>query len=601
MAISKSAKEIWSLIHMELVLQMKLNPKTDDISYDVLMKGDNKYQLRARSFLNVDGYLEDWITRFAAPDTEKLLQSALHDGIYMASRTYPIWKILFAETMIFDVDEEPIELEPFQKDILLNPADKQAWCLSRRIGKSFMCHLDATAYAVCKPPTYSIITLQSWDTAMEGLLEIGEWFERNQLLKKFAKGYRKDDVTNKIFKNGSRISCRTSTNPEKMRSKNPDRVYEDEKAYYGKGTDELSTMRGGHSLKRQSKQAHIVMSSPNGVDNEFEDLLDNNSYYSIEIPCCKKIIWDDELLQKEGRYNPTEFKNVVSPRLSQEYLKNQFDLLGKTKFMQDFMLERIIYEGQAIPPWLIDMFFDRRLPSKLESSKPCIISFDLGTTENHISTIGVGEIQIPSGDLHIIYLYEFPKHTPFWTGVVDGMRYEGVFDTVLNWCKRYNVVKIIGDATSMGSKQDMLEFTQKAEQRDVPPSGIIAYQWSTRSEKYMGKAPLYQSLVQPTIEKGKVKSIYNHQLEHEMRSWTGKKTQAGNIVYTPMRASDRDDLWTMVMQLIYAHFYTGAIGQPVPSISTKKSIFSDRDRNYKPRTSSVTRVKNRRENYRRRH
>jgi len=598
MVLTKSAKEIYAGTRMELILKMKCNPKTEDITYEPLIKGDDKYKRRFWAFLNSDGYMDDWLERFAIPDTEEMLYSAIHDGVYQVSRTYPIWKVIFAETMIFDVDNTPIVLEDFQKDLLLNPSNKQVWCLSRRLGKSFDCHLDALAYAVCRPPTYSLIILQSWDTAKEALNEIDDWIDRNPLILKFTKGKKKWTVTDKTFKVGSRISCRTATKPQKMRSKNPDRVYEDEKAFYPKGTAELSTMRIGHSLKRQKRMARMVMSSPNGIDNDFEKLLKNKAYSTVEIPICEEIIWDKEKA-KEGLKYPKDFKNIVSERVSVEDLIDQWDELGQTQFMQDYMLIRTDYGGGAVPEWLVEMFFDNNIETQFESPYPCIISFDLGSSENHRSTAGVGEVQ-HDATLKIIRLYTFPIGTPFWNGIIDGIYRDGVFNTVLNWCNSYNVVKIIGDSTSMSSQQEMMGFIEKAEREyNIAPSNIIGYQWSRQSEKFMGKAPLYQSLVQPTIEKGKVKSVYNKQLKHEMRSWEGIKTPSGNITYKPKKASDRDDLWTMVQQMIYAHFYEN-LNQPMPEIKSVPSVLSPRSNKVRQHRS-VSSVRSHRENYRRKH
>jgi hypothetical protein len=355
MTLTKSAQEIYAGIKMEMVLKMKLNPKNDDVTYEPLLKGDDRYKQRVWSFLNSDGYMDDWIEEHAVPQTKKVLDAASYDDVYTVSKTFPIWKVMFAETMLFDVDEKPVTLEPFQKDILLDPSNKQAdekpvtlepfqkdilldpsnkqaWCLSRRTGKSFLCHTDATAYAVCRSPTYSIIILQSWDTAKEALDEISDWFRRNPLLTKFTGGFIRDQATNKAWKNGSRISCRTATKPEKMRSKNPDRIYEDEKAFYPKGTAELSTMRIGHSLKRQARQARLVMSSPNGTDNDFEKLLDeklNPDYRTVEIPVCEEIIWDEEKMKTGIKY-PKDFKNIVSIRITKEDLISQWNELGQT-------------------------------------------------------------------------------------------------------------------------------------------------------------------------------------------------------------------------------------------------------------------------------
>jgi hypothetical protein len=600
MTLTQSAREIYASIKMEMILKMKRDTKNDDVLYDALLKGEDRYKQKVWSFLNSDGYMDEWIEKFAVPETKKVLDAAEYDNVFTVEKKFPIWKVMFAETMLYDVDKKPVTLEPFQKDILLNPSNKQAWCLSRRTGKSFLCHTDATAYAVCRPPTYSIIILQSWDTAKEALDEISDWFNRNPLLSKFTGGFIRNQATNKAWKNGSRISCRTATKPEKMRSKNPDRIYEDEKAFYPKGTAELSTMRIGHSLKRQARQARLVMSSPNGTDNEFERILDdklNPGYYTVEIPVCSEIIWDDEK-KTTGIKRPIDFKDIVSNRITKEDLISQWNELGQTVFMQDYMLERTSYEGAAIPKWLIEMFFDYNMESKMESNQPCIISFDLGTSENHRSTIGVGEVRT-DGTLNIIRLMTFPMDTPFWRGFVDGIEYDGVFNTVLSWCNLYNVYKIIGDATSMSSKQEMMQFTEAAEKMNISPANIIPYQWSRQSNLYMGKAPLYQSLVRPAIEKGRVRCIFNKQLEHEMQSWQGRKTDSGNVVYTPLRPSDRDDLWTMVMQMMYAHFYEGFGNQPMPEIKSLKTGFPRSSENYKSHKTSKS-VRSHRSKYRRR-
>jgi hypothetical protein len=151
----------------------------------------------------------------------------------------------------------------------------------------------------------------------------------------------------------------------------------------------------------------------------------------------------------------------------------------------------------------------------------------------------------------------------------------------------------------MASKQYMMQFTEAAEKKNISPANIIPYQWSRQSNLYMGKAPLYQSLVRPTIEKRRVRCVFNKQLEHEMQSWQGRKTDAGNVVYTPLRPSDRDDLWTMVMQMIYAHFYEGFGGQPMPEIKSHESVLSGASRKYSPSRSSVKSVRSHRDNYRR--
>jgi hypothetical protein len=577
---------------MELIIKMKYFPQTDEFSYNPLIKGDSRYTRSVWSFLNRNDYMDGWLERVALPYTQDKLERAINEEVYSVSQTFPIWKAVFVETMIFDVDRMPVELDDFQKDILLHPSHNQAWALSRRLGKSFLCRSDSMAYSACEAPTYSLITLQSWDTAKDALSEVEDWIERNPLIHKyFTKGYKINRTTDKRFKNGSRISARTATKPEKMRSKNPDRVYEDEKAYYPPDTGELSTMRLGHSLRRKQKAARIVMSSPNGVDNEFEKLLENDAYHSVEIPVCKEIVYKTI----DGIRRPVEFKGIVTPRLTEEVLIGQWDELSESKFLQDYMLERIDYRGQAVPEWVIQMYFDSNLETKYESKMPCIISFDLGTSEFHRSTAGVGEIR-PDGGMNIIRQHQFPRHTPFWTGLVDGYEIDGVFNTVLNWCDAYNTTKIIGDATSMSSKQYMNEFTEIAMDKGLSPSDIIAYQWSRDSKQFMGKTPLYRSLVLPTIEKGRVKSVPNHLLEHEMRSWHGVKTESGNIRYGPRRKTDRDDLWTMNMQLMYAHFFEPYAGQPQTQVSTKQSIRSGTS-GYEPRRS-VTGVKS---DYRRRY
>jgi len=358
-------------------------------------------------------------------------------------------------------------------------------------------------------------------------------------------------------------------------------------------------MRIGHSLKRQKRMARMVMSSPNGIDNDFEKLLNNKAYSTVEIPICEEIIWDKEKA-KEGLKYPKDFKNIVSERVSVQDLVDQWDELGQTQFMQDYMLIRTDYGGGAIPEWLIDMFINYDMETKFESVYPCIISFDLGTSKNHRSTIGVGEIQ-PNGNLHAIRLYEFPIGTPFWNGIVDGNYCDGVFNTVLDWCKPYNAIKIIGDATSMGDQQHMSKFIETAEELyGISPSNIIAYPWSRQSEQFMGKSPLYQSLVRPKIETGKFKSVYNKQLKHEMLSWEGKKTSSGNIIYKPKKESDRDDLWMMLMQMAYSHFYGGHNGQPMPEIKSVPSVLSPRSNKVRQHRS-VSSVRSHRENYRRKH
>jgi len=516
--------------------------------------------------VNQNKFMERYLYYYTVPYLKRKLRSALETDVDIVSTEIPIGKIFFTQTMILNAKGEPEDPEEHVLIALLNTARQQLKEWSRRLAKSWFMKNDMLYHSIFDAPCYSLYTCQSWDVSKEHLRLVEVWLDRNPLLYKSSGGLpsgylkRKWSDSNKYLMNGSQMSCRTVTMARKMSGKSPNRLYQDEKALYplSSHSEELGIMTRGQP--DSEKFSNIIASAHAGIGTLFFKMCRDPNIRQFWdhsfIPVCERISFN--------RRGVPYFHNIATNRLSQRDLLEEWYELGPDRFMEQFMLQPMSVEDRAIPEEVIDQFFNRNLGEKFESPLPCVISYDLGKSIAHRSVIEIGEVQ-PTGQVYIIRIIRFPPKHPFRTR--KGGKKKGVIDMIPDLCDNYNFTHLIGDATGMGADEPYDDLKEMVVPKGIPSSNIVPYKWESRSEKFMGKAPLWYNLVLPKIQQDMIKSIFNDHFEWEMRVWRAAQSSSGlHTTLKPEKQTYSDDLITTMMQIAYVAFkWRGLRASPTKS------------------------------------
>jgi hypothetical protein len=509
--------------------------------------------------VNERHFMDNHIDTIVIPKLKDNLLKAMKTDVDMVSMQIPIGKVFFAKSMILNSSGEPYDVETHILRGLASSARQQILRWSRRLGKSFDMKIDMTWHSNFTPPCYSLYYCQSQEVSEEHLDIVEQWYENNPLMYKFSGGIPSGRIKmkwsnkKKYLMNGSKMICRTATQPRKDSGKSPNRLYEDEKALYPitSATEELSIMSRGQPDKE--KFARKIASAPGGVGTPFEKLCFDpvlSKFWDIDVlPMCSKITFGADGL-------PDRFHDIVTPRISQQDLLEEWVELGQDRFMEQFMLYAYSGENRAIPEDVIEAFFDRNMKTRWESTNPCILSYDLGKSISHKSVIMIGEVQ-PTGAVNIIRIIKFRAGHPFRSRVVRKAKVKGVIDTIPDLAEVYNLTHVIGDATGMGADEPMMDLGEMLREMKyaVPPGNIIPYKWSASSEEFMGKAPLWFNLVLPRMQQGLIRSIFDEDFQFEMRVWRATPSTSGKTtLLKPEKQSYRDDMITAMMQIAFVAF-----------------------------------------------
>jgi len=89
----------------------------------------------------------------------------------------------------------------------------------------------------------------------------------------------------------------------------------------------------------------------------------------------------------------------------------------------------------------------------------------------------------------------------------------GVVETVLNLFGKYNIVRIVADATGIGKEYVEKDLTDLCMKRHGF-SDVVAFKLSPES-----KSPLWFGTVKPAMETGRVKTYMDRDLYLQMRAW----------------------------------------------------------------------------------
>lgn len=512
--------------------------------------------------VNRDGFMDSYLKEVVIPKLKSQLTVALKSKVDVVSMEIPIGKNFFCRSMVLDEDGIPYKPEAQTLRSLLNTAPQQVWRWSRRMAKSFTMKQDMLYHSIFEPHTYSLYLCQSWDVSKEHLEEVEKWIYRNPLIFKFTGGEpswsvkRKWSASNLLLMNGSKMSCRSSTLARKLSGKSPNRLYEDEKALYAatSHSEELDILKRGQSKKK--KMVHIIASAPAGDGTLFEKLCFDDvlaRYWDYaELQMCDKVTTD-------ANGKPI-FHNIHTDRITAEELEEDWYYLGRDRFMEQYMLYTMSVSNRAVPDDVMEHFFDRSgdiVRQKFSSELPCIASYDLGKSSAHKSVIEIGEIQ-ENNDVHIINIIKFNPGHPIRTrkSHVSKGNVMGVVDTIPELLMdSYNIQFVIGDATGMGADEPFNELKEMLYPLGVPSSNIIGYKWGRQSEQFMGKFPLWQNLVLPRMQQGRIRCYFDEDFQWEMRTWQSVPSPGGTTTQLrPMKQTYSDDMITAMMQMAFVAF-----------------------------------------------
>jgi len=541
--------------------------------------------------INGDGFIDDYIRRKIVPTLKMDLKSAMADGVNRVSTTLPVGKVFFAKTMILDENKDPYPTEPQVIEMLLNTSRQALYRWSRRLAKSWGMKIDMLYHAVFDGPCNALYLCHDWDVAKGHIRDIRLWIDANPMILEFAGGEPPHKILQKWstsyieFVNGSIIACRSAAGGMKLAGKGPDRLYRDEMALYPQTVDVqmLSIMQVGQY--RKDRTVSIVASAPYGDDNLFERLcFDDNlsTGWDVDIrPMCL----GDPPVTFDDKGQPV-FHGIQSTRVTQEELRNEWwnQFNGDhARFMEQFQLIPASIEDQAIPLELIAQFFcktekdeTRIVRKKYTSEKPCILSYDLGESSSHRSVICILEIQ-DNGEIHLIRTKRFNPGHPIRTRL--DKRDLGVIEHIPEvFAPAYNIQYIIGDATTMGTEDHCNDLAVLMEQANHPiaPANIIPYKWAGKSEKHLGKAPLWFNVVKKYMEMGMLRGYYDENLEWEMKVWCAIPSASGQTTLLKSRKQTySDDIITTLMQGAYVAFVHNG---PAPSetVVSPKGLYSGR-------------------------
>lgn len=201
-----------------------------------------------------------------------------------------------------DAKGEPIELDPWQEQVLVSSKDMILNC-SRQCGKSFSGSLLAAWTAIYRPKSLTLLisptqrqAQELFRTTIEHLEVMGE-----------RQSFEEDNALSCTLVNKSRIKAIPAT--EAVRGFSPSLVLADECSRYPDAIFSAIT-----PLMAASKGRIIYMSTPYGKRGQFFELWNNGdlSYERIEVPAaaCKRIT--QEFLERER-------VNMPPWQFSQEY------------------------------------------------------------------------------------------------------------------------------------------------------------------------------------------------------------------------------------------------------------------------------------------
>jgi len=545
--------------------------------------------------VNEGQFMEKYFQLYTIPQLKASLQSALQSDIHRVSVEIPIGKNFFARTMLLDAHRQPYKQEAHSLVQLLDPHPQQILKWSRRLGKSFYMKTDMSYFSVFEPGCYSLYLCQSWDVSKEHLKAVSEWFNRNPLLFKFAGGelswrlMQKWSDSDIYLMNGSRMSCRSATLSRKLSGKSPNRLYEDEKALYSRSSisEELGIMKRGQADR--TIMSHIIASAPAGDGTLFEKIWNDerlNQYWKKSfLPMCEEITFDDAGIP--------HFHGIATNRVTEQDLLEDYYYLGRDRFMEQYMLITMHIDNRAIPEHIIESFFDRSQDGhqKMQSDKPCILSYDLGKSAAHRHIVMIGEVQ-ENKKIKIIRIIEYPPGYPIRQKVLsrddDGNPKNirsGVIENIVELCDHYNITHVIGDATGMGADEPFAELKEMLVPLGIPSENVIAYKWSSNSKEFMGKYPLWKNLVQPRMEKGDVSCFYDEDFQWQMNVWQAIESPTGaTTLLRPQKQTYSDDKITAMMQLVFAAFRHNLL-PPIKSSIKQTGLLASRKESYATRTT----------------
>jgi len=509
--------------------------------------------------VNEKNFMEKYLKLYTLPKLKLLLQSAMKSNIERVSTTVPIGKNFFSRSMILDDYGKPYPTEPHVLTQLLNTHTQQLLRITRRGAKSWYMKNDMLYHSVFVPNCYSLYVCQSWDVSKEHLDIIEQWLERNPLLFSYSGGEpkyslrRKWSDSNKYLSNGSKMSCRSATLARKLSGKSPNRLYEDEKALYSRTSvsEELGIMKRGQYDRE--KMVHVIASAPAGDGTLFEKMCNTPEIRQfwdfVEMPVCDKIQFDSQ-----GK--PEKFVNIITSRLNQQDLLEEWYNLGEDRFMEQFMLLTLSVENRAITEKDLEKFFNRNATPRLECHEyPCILSYDLGKSSAHRSVIMISAMI--NGVMEVIRIIRFAKGHPFRTrsGKYDA-KIKGVIDTIPDFKDNYNIQWVVGDATGGGAVDELfLDLKEMMLQKGIPSRNMIGYKWAGHSERFLGKFPLWQHLVLPKIQQGRIKSYFDENFQWEFRTWQAVPSPTGSTtLLKAMKQTYSDDIITTMMQSAFVAF-----------------------------------------------
>ncbi len=541
-----------------LITSLEAQP-TQGAKFKVQFVGEPEIRDFVWGVINKGHFMDLYFKMFAKPKLSAMLKSAMLSDVDHVSMELPTGKVFFAKSMILNEAGDHYTTENHILVALLNTARQQLYRWSRRLGKSHRMKLDMLHNGIFKSPYYALYTCQSWDVSKEHLRIVERWLNSNPLLFKWSGGEPVGNLrmkwsdSDKYLMNGSLMSCRTATNPEKIAGKSVNGLYEDEKALYplSAKTEQISILSRGQP--ESEKFTRMIASAPAGQNTIFEKMCfdkDISQFWDIStLKVCERITFD-----KKGK--PT-FHGIVTPRLSQQDLLEEWYELGQDFFMEQFMLNPMIIGDRAVPEDVIDGFFDRDMHTKWSSELPCIVSYDLGKSMAHRSIIMVGEVQ-PTGHLHIIRIIPFkPGHPIRSRKVRTSKPVKGVIEHIPDLGENYNIQWIIGDTQSMGTDEPLMDLAilMKEGGHPVAPANIIPYKWSKSSKEFMGKAPLWYNLVLPRLQQGWVRSVFDDTFLYQLRTWKATQSPSGTTVTLKAeKQTQADDMITTMMQMVFVAY-----------------------------------------------
>jgi len=494
--------------------------------------------------------------------------------------------VIFMETLLMDVDGDRYIAEPTQFHLMLDPFRDSVKTITRRGSKSFSDRVVAFRNCIAYPGYAVQVAEQSWEVAQDWLREVYIWWYNSDLLKNWSGGtpLLKNADTRVMFQNQSTIFTYTASSLENISGLGVHMQIYDEKSLYSVDT-KRAKVTGRGQPKKEGKKHLIVRTSgtPFGSGTGLHDdqvkvddkgkvakmqyfapvvcpmgyekaVCYNCDYYTLtryrrgetsnftSIDCLAELPKDDR-----GRPDFTDcFKRIPDFRLTYDELLEDYEDLGETLFMQEYMCATQDYSGNAIPLSLIRQITDDRLRKvyklpfnetvdgyKIDypADMKCFVGVDFGKSERHRAAYSVvGELS----DNIIVNLNTtiFPAGNPYRTRDPSSGDYrKGVVETVIDLFNYFpNIQMIVGDAMGVGIEyveNDLADLCRKHHGFN----NVVPYKTVGESKKFGGKSQTWLGKIKPAMEVGRIKTYLDRDLNMQMRAWrmddTGPRPKLG--------------------------------------------------------------------------